>query len=135
MNNEQENRELQEATTVATPPPFRHSEEPNEAAPQEPTASPTLAQRIAAMGMDENMTRRLTLLTEGLDAQATTDELLATLVRGISHDDDVQNADAAGYLRGRNEKIEAVMHPQSEDEDEPQSTPVFPRYCRRSIWE
>ena len=135
MNNEQEHRELQEVNAVATPPPFRQSEEPVEAAPQEPAASPTLAQRIAAMGMDEDKTRRLTRLTDGLDSSATTDELLSTLARGISHDDDVQNADAAGYLRGRNEKIEAVMHPQGDDEDETRSTPVFPRYCRRSIWD
>ena len=38
-------------------------------------------------------------------------------------------------LRGRNEKIETMLHPQPQDEDEPPATPVFPRYCRRSIWD
>ena len=135
MNDEQENRELQEAAPVATPPPFRQSEEPDEADQQEPTASPTLADRIAAMGMDEASTQRLTQLTECLEGSAASDELLATLARGITHDDDVHNADAEGYLRGRNEKIEAVMHPQPQDDEETQSTPVFPRYCRRSVWD
>lgn len=125
----------QEQQVAVTPPPFRQSEEPVEQ-PQEPAASPTLAQRIAAMDMDEEKTRRLTLLTQGLTGTATSDELLDTLVQGIMHDEDVQNADAAGYLRGRNEKIEAVMHPQpQDDEDETQVSPVFPQYCRRSIWD
>ncbi len=125
----------QEQQVAVTPPPFRQSEEPVEQ-PQEPAASPTLAQRIAAMDMDEEKTRRLTLLTQGLTDTATSDELLDTLVQGIMHDEDVQNADAAGYLRGRNEKIEAVMHPQpQDDEDETQVSPVFPQYCRRSIWD
>ncbi len=125
----------QEQQVAVTPPPFRQSEEPVEQ-PQEPAASPTLAQRIAAMDIDEEKTRRLTLLTQGLTDTATSDELLDTLVQGIMHDEDVQNADAAGYLRGRNEKIEAVMHPQpQDDEDETQVSPVFPQYCRRSIWD
>ena len=125
----------QEQQVAVTPPPFRQSEEPVEQ-PQEPAASPTLAQRIAAMDMDEEKTRRLTLLTQGLTDTATSDELLDTLVQGIMHDEDVQNANAAGYLRGRNEKIEAVMHPQpQDDEDETQVSPVFPQYCRRSIWD
>lgn len=132
MNEDIKNQEQQVAVT---PPPFRQSEEPVEQ-PQEPAASPTLAQRIAAMDMDEEKTRRLTLLTQGLTDTATSDELLDTLVQGIMHDEDVQNADAAGYLRGRNEKIEAVMHPQpQDDEDETQVSPVFPQYCRRSIWD
>ena len=125
----------QEQQVAVTPPPFRQSEEPVEQ-PQEPATSPTLAQRIAAMEMDEEKTRRLTLLTQGLTDTATSDELLDTLVQGIMHDEDVQNADAAGYLRGRNEKIEAVMHPQpQDDEDETLVSPVFPQYCRRSIWD
>ena len=119
-----ENQEFQEATAAVTPPPFRHNQE--SADHHEPTASPTLAQRIAAMGLDETMTQRLGQLTQHLDA---------TLIRGITHDEDVSNADAAGYLRGRNEKIEAVMHPQPQDDEEQQATPVFPRYCRRSIWD
>ena len=90
---------------------------------------------IAEMGLDEPTSSRMSELTTGLDSQAVTPELLSTLARGITHDEDVQNADAAGYLRGRNEKIETVMHPQPQDEDEAQATPVFPRYCRRSIWD
>ena len=134
MNNEQENRELQQANPTVTPPPFRHSEEPQEVPDKEPGASPTLADRIAALGVDEQTASQLNELTNGMDSDAVSPDLLATLARGVTHDTDVQNADAAGYLRGRNEKIEAVLHPEPEEES-PQSTPVFPRYCRRSIWD
>ena len=119
---------------MVTPPPFRPSEEPQVAPEQEPTASPTLVDRIAAMGLDKPVATQLTQLTEGMDSDTVSPDLLATLARGIAHDTDVQNADAAGYLRGRNEKIEAVLQPAPEEES-PQAAPVFPRYCRRSIWD
>ena len=134
--NEQENFEQQQQAAngaTVTPPPFRPNEAPVEA--QEQTASPTLADRVAAMGLDDEASQRLVQLAEGIGNDRLSDDLLAVLARGISHDDDVQNADATGYLRGRNEKIEAVLHPQSLVEDEAPATPVFPRYCRRSIWE
>ena len=124
----------QKGEGMVTPPPFRQSEEPQEATCQEPTASPTLTDRITELGLDEVATASLTALTKDLSPDEVSTDLLATLARGITHDDDVQNADAAGYLRGRNEKIEAVLHPQPQDE-EPQAQPVFPRYCRRSIWD
>ena len=134
--NEQENFEQQQQAAngaTVTPPPFRPNEAPVEA--QEQTASPTLADRVAAMGLDDEASQQLVQLTEGIGNDRLSDDLLAILARGIRHDDDVQNADATGYLRGRNEKIEAVLHPQSLVEDEAPATPVFPRYCRRSIWE
>lgn len=134
MNNEQEQLEQpQQVAPVVTPPPFRPSEEHVEA--PEPPASPTLGDRIAELGLDENLSQRLTELTDGLNPSSLSAEVLATLVRGLTHDDDVKNADAAGFLRGRNEKIEAVMHQHPDTEDEAVSTPVFPRYCRRSIWD
>ena len=132
MNNKNELEETAKGTV--TPPPFRPQEA--EAAVQEPTASPTLADRTAALGLDKNTAQRLIQLTEGMAPETVNDDVIATLVRGITHDEDVQNADAAGYLRGRNEKIEAVLHPEPDDApDEAPPAPVFPRYCRRSIWD
>ena len=117
---------------TVTPPPFHANEEPD----QEPSASPTLADRLGSMGLDEATTKRLAELTAGLEPNAVTTELLATIAHGITHDDDVQNADAAGYLRGRNEKIEAVLHMQpEEDSHNPGLSINFPRYCHRSIWD
>jgi hypothetical protein len=118
-----------------TPPPFRPNNEPHEDQQPEPCASPTLAEQIAALALDESVSQRLAALTSGIESQAVTPDLLTTLARGITRDEDVQNADAAGYLRGRNENIEAVLHPQPQDEEQTVSAPVFPRYCRRSIWD
>ncbi len=134
MNDKQENRELEQANPTVTPPPFRQSNEPHEAQQQEPSASPTLADRIAAMDLDENAAKQLQQLTQHLDNAIVSHELLSILAQGLTHDTDVQNADAAGYLRGRNEKIEAVLHPEPEEEPA-EPVPVFPRYCRRSIWD
>ena len=122
----------QQANAALTPPPFRQNEESVET--REPT-TPVLADRIAALGLNEETAKRLIHLTECLENSTASDELLTTLARGITHDDDVNNADAAGYLRGRNDKIDVVMRPQAPDDDEAQTTPVFPRYCRRSIWD
>ena len=125
---------MNERNEMVTPPPFRQREEDVNAA--EPSGVPTLADRVAAMALDEAAAQRLTELTQGIGTDDISDELLTTLARGVTHDNDVQNADAAGYLRGRNEKIEAVLHPQPQDEEDAQvATPVFPRYCHRSIWD
>ena len=142
MKEENISQQVQEATPAVTPPPFRPNDQAQEAPEpkqgqetQEQPSAPTLTDLIAGMGLDEPTSARLGELTTGLDGQTVSAELLTTLARGITRDEDVQNADAAGYLRGRNEKIETVLHPQPQDEDETQTTPVFPRYCRRSIWD
>ena len=133
--NEAENFEHQQSTTTSevTPPPFRQTKE--DSMPQGPTASPTLIDRARAMGLEDGAAQQLSELTQGIHSEEISDALLTALALGITHDEDVQNADAAGYLRGRNEKIEAVLHPQPQDEEDTHATPVFPRYCRRSIWD
>ena len=136
--NREENSEKMSETVQVTPPPFRPSEqheEAQEAPRQEPSASPTLADRIAALELDEEASNLLIELTSSLSSESVTPDMLNTLALGATHAVDVQNADAAGYLRGRNEKIEAVLHPEPEDDNETITTPVFPRYCRRSIWD
>lgn len=53
----------------------------------------------------------------------------------------IAQADAEGYLRGRNELIEATQHfdsaPDGDDDDDLPAQPglLFPRYARRSIWD
>jgi len=131
MNNQAiENQQCE----AVTPPPFRENEQRQDLPEQEPATSPTLAERMASLDLDEETAAAIERLTSGLDPTTVTADLLETLARGISHDNDVANADAAGYLRGRNEKIEAVIHPEPDDEPA-QPHPVFPRYCRRSIWD
>lgn len=113
-----------EELAAVTPPPFH---------PDEAPACPTLADKMAALNLDEGTAARVSGYLAGLDPEGLTDALIAAVARGITHDEDVQNADAAGYLRGRNEKIEAVLRPQP---DEPTATvAVFPQYRKRSVWD
>ena len=44
-------------------------------------------------------------------------------------------ADAAGYLRGRNEKIEIVNRAADEPPEAEVKPVAFPRYSRRSFWD
>lgn len=44
-------------------------------------------------------------------------------------------ADAEGYLRGRNEVIEATQHFDTSDDDCELFPLSIPRYCRSSIWD
>ncbi len=78
----------------------------------------SMAQAIDALGLDEATASRFKQML----------------------DDEVKNADAAGYLRGRNEKIELITRPldpvASDDDSLPDAEPShFPRYARRSVWD
>ena len=46
----------------------------------------------------------------------------------------LHNAKAEGYLRGRNEKIEATQH-FSDQPDTPTDSTPFPAYSHRSVWD
>lgn len=63
------------------------------------------------------------LLTQGL---------VELVVKALSHDEDVKNAEAAGYLRGRNETIEVASKLDNDNEPVPVN---FPVYRKRSFWD
>ena len=60
---------------------------------------------------------------------------IRTILAGVTHDDDVRNADGEGYLRGRNEKIELENRFDSNAEARAERNSVMPRFARRSIWD
>ena len=80
------------------------------------------------------------LLNE-IDRQITKIRPMATPVdqlsrlAGVTHDDDVRNADGEGYLRGRNEKIEFENRFDQSAEARAERNSVTPRFARRSIWD
>lgn len=47
----------------------------------------------------------------------------------------ITEAEAEGYLRGRNEQIEATQHFDSSDDDCDLSPTPIPHYARRSLWD
>jgi hypothetical protein len=67
-------------------------------------------------------------------ANGTVDEKIVNmLAQALSRDEDLKNADSAGYIRGRNEKIDVINR---FDSDEPSTTGAgFPRYNKKSFWD
>ena len=86
---------------------------------------------------DEGALEELTvLLSEGTDSR----RLIATLYAGLRHDADVEAADGAGYLRGKNEVIERERLAESrrmphDDGGHPAGDIPLLRHIRRSVWD
>jgi len=58
--------------------------------------------------------------------------IIKLIVKALTHDQDIKDAEASGYLRGRNETIEAAT--KFTDEQQPQPV-TFPIYRKRSFWD
>jgi len=137
-------------TNPVVPPPFEPREqscsaaaaapvavEQPEAADNRPAAvSPTVEQVLATLDLTAEQRESLSQVVGGLDPATLTAPLLALLHQGVKHDEDVRDADAAGYLRGRNDNIDAVLRTQPvADEAAAERRPMFPVYHRRSVWD
>ncbi len=123
-----------------TPPPL-----PAEAVAAEPVeavepvvAESTVLERCrelaAGLQLSEEAIAGITALADTLGITRIDAASLATLAHAVSHDEDVSNAETQGYLRGRNEKIEATQHFDTQPDEAPRPA-QFPTYNRRSIWE
>ncbi len=99
----------------------------------QPAPSETIREACTRHGLDDDARQRIEQVLQGSGTTVATDELIAMLALALRHDDDVSNAQATGYIKGRNENIdEALARPHSDPTPEP---PTFPRYVRRSIWD
>ena len=79
---------------------------------------------------------RVRQLVETLaNGEPLNEETLTILLHGLEHDEDVRDADAQGYIRGRNEKIDAVTTRPVPLDDAPETTMLIPHCDRRSIWD
>lgn len=85
----------------------------------------------AQLGLDEETQSQLKDVLQPLQAAVITPRLVEMLASALRHDEDVSNAEAAGYVRGRNDNIDARLHPQQQQP----AAQSFPRYVRRSVWE
>lgn len=88
----------------------------------------------AGLQLSEEAIAGITALADTLGITRIDAASLATLAHAVSHDEDVSNAETQGYLRGRNEKIEATQHFDTQPDEAPRPA-QFPTYNRRSIWE
>ena len=151
-NNQELNKVLQEAQLAGdavAPEPVESADltpapQPSAVAPpaapekQKLAFSEVVAQAAQTLGLSDAIASVVQEVLAPLEHGHLSHNVVKLIAHAISRDEDLKNADAAGYLRGRNEKIEAVLHRQPDEEDEqtnPNLTVNFPRYCHRSIWE
>ena len=109
----------------------KEQEAPSTAA-NETQQESTIDNILSTLGVSDSVaTSAKAILDPIVKGDTPTQGLVALVVKALSHDDDVKNAEAAGYLRGRNETIEVAN---KFDDKEPQ--PVnFPIYRKRSFWD
>lgn len=86
--------------------------------------------------LEPEKANRVRQIVDNLATGQPLDEATLTiLLHGLDHDEDVRDADTQGYLRGRNEKIDAIVARPTPLDDAPEATSLIPRYDRRSIWD
>ena len=91
---------------------------------------------VAIMGLPTDVGERVKSLLSDLGATSATPEQVALLAHAMNRDEELRDADTTGYLRGRNEQIDATQHfpPSADSPSVEQEPPAFPRYNRRSVW-
>ena len=102
------------------------------AEPQEQRAS-QVERILIALGVSESVQASARAILEPIEKGVAPGESIVRLVvNALRHDEDVKNAEAEGYLRGRNEVIDAA----SKTRDQLGPQPVnFPIYRKTSFWE
>ena len=95
----------------------------------QPDAVATILEKL---GVSESIATSARAIIDSLEAGKTPGEnFVKLIVNALNHDEDIKNAEAAGYVRGRNEVIATAT---KVDESAPK--PVnFPVYRKRSFWD
>ena len=89
----------------------------------------------AAQALDTDDVAKLKELCRSICRGEVSDDAIAIMLAGITHDRDVSAADNEGYLRGKNEKIANLHRFESDAESIAKRNSVTPRFARRSIWD
>lgn len=100
-----------------------------------PVQEETAAAIVARLKLDEETAKEVKQLLEPMGEVGVTEELVRALATAVNHEEEVSNAEATGYLRGRNENIEAECHFSVEKNEQDLAEISFPRYVRRSVWD
>lgn len=117
----------EEILTLTQPP---KAEEPPKPAQNLATA---IDEAAAKAGLSVKDARRIKLLLEPVAKGAVDEQIVTMLAQALNRDEDLKNADAAGYVRGKNEKIDIVNR---FDGGETETRPVnFPLYNKRGFWD
>ncbi len=111
--------------------------QPADTAPAEqPPASfgEMVAQAAKQLGLSDAIASVVEEVLAPLEQGRLSPNVVKLIAQAIGRDEDLKNAEAAGYLRGRNEKIELVNRTASPPEAEVKPA-AFPRYAKRSFWD
>lgn len=100
---------------------------------EQPQLRDEVGEILEQLGVSDSVAASTRALLDTIkDGKAPGENFVKLIVSALSHDEDIKNAEAAGYLRGRNEVIEAAT--MADNDQEP--TPVnFPIYRKRSFWD
>lgn len=104
-----------------------------------PASSVAVAVQAAAQrhNLGQEAQERITQLLQSVSADSFPDDVVDMLALALRRDDDVSNAEATGYVRGRNENIDITLNNSGHDDDDDSTLHEvnFPRYVKRSIWD
>lgn len=139
-NNQELNKVLQEAQVAgdAVAPDMAEQcshPQPPELEQKKPAFSEVVAQAAQALGLSDAITSVVQEVLAPLEQGRLSHNVVKLIAHAISRDEDLKNADAAGYLRGRNEKIEIVNRAAAEQTADEAKPAMFPRYAKRSFWD
>lgn len=125
--NEEEAPDIMEESLAHDDTPAQEQE--NDIEPDDDNLVGTI---LGKLGVSESTATAAKAIIDALETtNAPTESFVKLIVNALNHDEDIKNAEAAGYLRGRNEVIEAATKPEDQD-----AKPVnFPIYRKRSFWD
>lgn len=133
---EKDNNPQLEQAPIAEPQEQEAAPQQQETAPPEPQDSAgSLDSIFEEMGTTASVKAAARAILAPLEqGNAPGKELAELVVTALTHDEDLKNAEAAGYLRGRNESIEEAC--KTVDGQHEEAAPVkFPIYRKRSFWD
>lgn len=90
-------------------------------------------QLLEKLGVSESVATSARVIVQSLkQGNASSESIVKLVVQALRHDEDLKNAETEGYLRGRNEVIEAATKVADDKSPKPLN---FPIYTKRSFWE
>lgn len=127
MNNEHEDfvPEIDTTVTLTTP----------EAPGTTNGVDQAVEEAAARLNLDDESQARLRQLLTPLESATIPGEVVDLLAIALRHDEEVSNAEANGYLRGRNENIDVKLNLPEHNDDFTAAQATFPRYAKRSVWD
>lgn len=99
------------------------------------TFSEMVADATKRLGLSDAIAIVVEEVLAPLEHGRLSQNVVKLIAQAIGRDEDLKNAEAAGYLRGRNEKIELMNRAAAQPPETEPKPALFPRYAKRSFWD